>query len=317
MSKTRCPRRRWGKTDLSIPVITLGGDGFGNKFAPVTDDEAFALVRRAVDLGVNHFDLSRCYGDSLQKVGRAIKQGVIQRKEVILNGRICCHGSGQWGRTRPNDPKYSAEVADYTAGRVIPDLRDQLEILGTDRFDAVLVHDPWPVAPSLAPGGLLEGLEQAKSQGLVNFIGYGMHYLPFHLEALDSNRVDILLTYAEYNLLHQGAAETIFPTATQKDVGILNAWAIKEGLLTGRPVESIKPKSEWKPAHHRSETIRLWCKDHNIHLLTLALQFCLRNPHIHGLPIGCKNIVELEQNVAAVLTSLPDEVYDSFYQANL
>ncbi|MDP6041295.1 MAG: hypothetical protein QGG64_22300 [Candidatus Latescibacteria bacterium] len=47
------------------------------------------------------------------------------------------------------------------------------------------------------------------------------------------------------------------------------------------------------------------------------MQFCLRNPHIHGLPIGCKNIAELEQNVAAVLTPLPDEVFGRFHKANL
>ena len=59
MNQNLCPRRRWGKTNLSIPVITLGGDGFGNKFGRVTDDEAFALLKRAVELGVNHFPLQQ------------------------------------------------------------------------------------------------------------------------------------------------------------------------------------------------------------------------------------------------------------------
>ena len=61
-----CPHRRWGKTELSIPVIPFGTQGFGNHFGHVDDQDAVALVRSAVDIGVNHFDCARCYGDSLR-----------------------------------------------------------------------------------------------------------------------------------------------------------------------------------------------------------------------------------------------------------
>ncbi|MCE2449123.1 MAG: aldo/keto reductase [Candidatus Latescibacteria bacterium] len=66
LEKNCCPRRRWGKTELSIPVVPFGTQGFGGHFGPVDDQEAMALMRRAVDLGVNHFDCARCYGDSDQ-----------------------------------------------------------------------------------------------------------------------------------------------------------------------------------------------------------------------------------------------------------
>ena len=69
LEKECCPRRRWGKTELSIPVTPFGTQGFGGHFGPVNDEEAMALMRRAVDLGVNHFDCARCYGDSLHKLG--------------------------------------------------------------------------------------------------------------------------------------------------------------------------------------------------------------------------------------------------------
>ena len=54
-SELTCPHRRWGKTELSIPVIPFGTQGFGNHFGHVVDEDAVALVRRAVDIGVNHF----------------------------------------------------------------------------------------------------------------------------------------------------------------------------------------------------------------------------------------------------------------------
>ena len=58
-----CPRRRWGITELSSPVIPFRTQGFGDNFGLVSNEEAMALIRRAVDLGVNHFDCARCYGN--------------------------------------------------------------------------------------------------------------------------------------------------------------------------------------------------------------------------------------------------------------
>ena len=68
------PRRRLGKTNLDIPVIPFGTQGFGNNFGFVADEVAVALVKQAVALGVNHFDCARCYGDSLRKLGLALKE---------------------------------------------------------------------------------------------------------------------------------------------------------------------------------------------------------------------------------------------------
>src|SRR4051794_30038117 len=67
------PRRRWGRSGLTIPVTPFGTQGFGNMFGPVAEEEATRLVARAIELGVNHFDCARCYGDSLRKLGPALR----------------------------------------------------------------------------------------------------------------------------------------------------------------------------------------------------------------------------------------------------
>ena len=124
------------------------------------------------------------------------------------------------------DPEYGADFADYSADRVIPDIEEQLELVGVDRFDALLLDDPWPLGPSLAPGGLLEGLEQARDRGLVDFIGYASHHALWHVGAIESGRVDVLLTYSDYSLLDQAAADHFLPLAATQDIGVLNAWSI-------------------------------------------------------------------------------------------
>ena len=307
-----CPRRRWGKSGLEIPVIPFGTQGFGNHFGPVGDEQAFALIRRAVDLGVNHFDGARCYGDSLGKLGRAIQQGVVKREEIIVSGRLCCHSAAQWGG-------YGQGTPDYSAARAVADVQDQLETLGTDHFDAVLIHDPGAVDPTLAAGGCLDGLKQLKAQGGVRDVGYGMNPHPFHLKAIEAGEIDVLLTFNDYNLFGQTAAGDILPAAAAKDIGVINGWAIKRGLLTGTPVERIMARDKWIPGSEpeRAERMRLWCAERGIGLLSLAIQFCLREPRIHGNPLGNLNVEQLEMNVAAALTPLPEQVFENFRAAGL
>ncbi len=305
-----CPRRRWGRSGLDIPVIPFGTQGFGNHFGPVSDEQAMALIRRAVDLGVNHFDCARCYGDSLRKLGLAIKQKVVRREEIIVSGRLCCHSAARWGGYGEGDP-------DYSAGRAMADVQDQLETLGTDHFDAVLIHDPKAIEPTLAPGGCLEGLKELKGKGVVRNVGYGMRPHDFHLRAIEAGEIDVLLTFNDYNLFGQSAAEDILPAAAVRGIGVLNGWSIKRGLLTGTPVERLVSRDKWTPGSEpeRAERMRLWCVERGIGLLRLALQFCLREGRIHGNPIGNLNIEQLEMNISAVLTPLPERVFEDFRAA--
>ena len=184
-----CPRRRWGKSGLDIPVIPFGTQGFGDHFGPVSDEQAMALIRRAVDLGVNH----------------------------------------------------------------------------------------------------------------------------------EAGEIDVLLTFNDYNLFGQTAADDILPAAAAKDIGVLNGWSIKRGLLTGTPVEKIVARDRWIPGSEpeRAERMRLWCAERGIGLLNLALQFCLRERRIHGNPLGNLNVEQLEMNVAAVLTPLPERMFEDFRAAEI
>lgn len=305
-----CPRRRWGKTELSIPVIPFGTQGFGDNFGPVTDAEAMALVRRAVDLGVNHFDCARCYGNSLGKLGRAIKEGVIARDEVVISGRICCHSAAAWGG-------YGEGRPDYSAARVLADAEDQLGILGIEKFDVLFIHDPPEIEPTLASGGALEGLEAARERGMVDFIGYGMNPHDFHLAHIDSGRTDALLCFSDYNLLRQSAADDILPAAKAADLGVLNGWSIMRGWLTGVPVATFVPRDKWGDDQERAEAMRLWSEEQGVEMLELTLQFCLREERIHGNPIGSLNIEQLEKNVAAAMATVADDMIAAFKAAGL
>jgi aryl-alcohol dehydrogenase-like predicted oxidoreductase len=298
MAKFNVPRRRWGKSNIEIPVIPFGTQGFGNNFGFVSDDDACKLIKRAVDIGVNHFDSALCYGDSVRKLGLAIKNGVIKRDEVIISGRTCCHGAN----------------IDYSAEHAIADIEKQLEMLGMDYFDAVFIHDPIQIEPTLEKNGTLAGLLKLKERGLTKNVGYGMNPHPFHLKVIETGDVDVMLTFNDYNLMSQSAAQDILPAANAKDIGVLNGWSIKRGILTGIDLSSHDKNN---PEIARAIKMREWCMKEGVSLLALALQFCMKEKRIHGNSLGNLNIEQLEMNALAVSESLPDEVFTKFAEQKL
>ena len=308
-----CPRRRWGKTGLSIPVIPFGTQGFGDHFGRVTDEEAMALIRRAVDLGVNHFDCARCYGNSLGKLGQAVRAGVVRRDEILVSGRLCCHSSAPWGGYRGDGPP------DFSAERAVADIEDQLALLGIGYFDVVFVHDPPEVEPTLAAGGCLEGLERLRERGLIRFLGYGMRPHDGHLKVMAAGRTEALLCFSDYNLLRQTAAEDILPAAASRDLGVLNGWSIMRGMLTGRPVDEVVSRDRWLTDTDavRADRMRSWCLERSVSLLRMALHFCLREGRIHGNPLGNLNQDQLEANVRAAMNPPPDNLLNEFIAAAL
>jgi aryl-alcohol dehydrogenase-like predicted oxidoreductase len=63
--------------------------------------------------------------------------------------------------------------------------------------------------------------------------------------------------------------------------------------------------------------MRRWCSEQGISLLQLALHFCLREPRIHGNPLGSVNIAQLEMNVAAVIDAVAEGSLDEFLAKGL
>ncbi len=302
------PRRRLGRTEIMIPVVPFGTQGFGNNFGPVSDDEAIELIKYAVGLGVNHFDSARCYGDSQRKLGLAMKE--ISRQDVIITARVCCHSAAKWGGYGQGSPDYSRE-------RVLADVEDQLKALNVDYVDGLMIHDPPEIDPTLQSGGTLEGLIECKKRGFTRFIGYGMRPHDFHLKAIATGEVDFLLCFNDYNLVRQTVNDQLLPAAAEADIGVMNGWSILRGMLTGLDLEkAVSDTGRWKNDPDLESSIKIWrwCENEDVDILQLALQFCLREERIHGNNIGSLNKQQLLDNVTAASTPLSTGVLERFDQ---
>lgn len=317
MADMTVPRRRWGRSNLSIPAIPFGTQGFGNMFGPVAEDEARALIGRAIELGINHFDCARCYGDSIRKLGPGLRGR--DRSSYIATGRVCLHVD-RGDALDPGRPRHpEGWLPDASADAVVRDVEQQLAFLGIGYFDAILIHDPPDMERCLARGGALEGALRLKARGLALHVGFGMRQHDFHIQAIDTGDVDVLLCFSDYNLLRQTAVDRLLPHAAERDIGVLNGFSIMRGLLTGADVASAAARGHWTNQDdiRRATAMRQWCIDRGVSLLHLALQFCLREQRIHGNPLGSQNMAELEANLRAVIEPIPESVFVDFARATL
>jgi len=294
------PRRRLGRTELMVPVIPVGTQAFSNVFLKISDEEAMRLIQHAVRIGLNHFDCSMCYGDSMRRLAMALGEKVIRRDDVIITARVCCHGKDSWL---------------YSTDRVQATVEAQLELLGIDRFDGVLVHDPQDFEAVMASGGVLDGLHRLKEQGVIGGVGLGLNAIDHHLRAIEADRIDLLLFFANYSLLGWQSAEPLLEAAAEKDVGVMNGWVIMRGLLTGDEVARAAERgnvSSWSDHIARANEMLTWCRHRGIHLLALALQFGLREKRIAAHPIAPQTIDEMDMNVWAVNQKLPEGIFEEF-----
>jgi predicted aldo/keto reductase-like oxidoreductase len=193
------PMRTFGKTGAKLTVIGQAG----GRFPLTTDEEAIAITRRAVELGINYFDTAHSYwdGHSEEIYGSVLPQF---RKQVFITTK-----STQ--RTRQEAEK---------------ELHLSLKRLKTDYVDLWQVHavsDKEDVRKVFAPGGAIEAFEAAKKAGKCRFIGFTGHMDPYaHLEMLKAyDRWDtILMPLHIADPLYLSFEQLVLPVAVERGLGI-------------------------------------------------------------------------------------------------
>ena len=164
MSDGALPKRPLGKTGVKVSILGLGGSHIG--YPELTDRESVALIRRAIDGGIDFLDNCWDYnaGKSEERMGKALQGGY--RERVLLMTKVD-------GRTR-------AAAAEQ--------LEQSLRRLRTDTIDLVQIHEVIRMSDPkrcFAQGGAIEALLEARDAGKLRFIGFTGHKDPaIHLAML-------------------------------------------------------------------------------------------------------------------------------------
>src|SRR5687768_9987946 len=149
------PRRPLGKTGVEVTQLGLGGEGVLRTWGRAR--EAVALIRRAIELGINYCDCAKAYAGSEDYYGEALVGGL--RETIFL----------------------TSKSAERTRAAAEKDLEATLRRLRTDRLDLWQVHDvrtEHDLNAIFGPHGSIEAFSAAKKAGKVRFIGVTGHHDP-------------------------------------------------------------------------------------------------------------------------------------------
>jgi len=208
--------RTLGSTGLKVSVL-----GFGCiKFRQCSEEDVTAALHRGLDLGINFFDTARAYGDSEEKIGKAIGA---RRDEYVLATKS--HG----------------RAADQLAA----DLETSLKELRTDFVDVLLLHtvsDPETYERVTGPAGGLEAAQRAKEQGKIRHIGASIHRdLATMRRAIESGAFEVLMP--AYAVIDPEGSGAMLPLAAEHNVGTAIMKPLSGGQLVSPPGPDGQPIS--------------------------------------------------------------------------
>jgi len=222
------PLRILGRTGVKVTSIGLGGEGILRTFNH--DRDAYAVINRAIDLGINYFESARAYAGSESYYGRSLKE---RRKDIFLTSKS--HARDKMG--------------------ALAHLRETLENMHTEHLDLWQVHDMRTedeIRKVFGPGGAIEAFVQAREKGLTRFIGVTGHHDPLILrkciELVDFDTVLMPVNPAEMH--YKSFIEKVLPVAEKKKMGIIGMKVYFRGFAAKIPwYETMEPFLHFALSH--------------------------------------------------------------------
>ncbi len=196
-----------------MTILGLGGEGVLRTYG--YEREAYGLINRAIDLGINYFESARAYSGSESYYGRSLRE---RRQEIFLASKS--HARKKKG--------------------ALLHLQETLGNMKTDHLDLWQVHDvrtEKEVEEIFGPNGALEAFVEAKGKGLVRFIGVTGHHDPLItkrcLQRFDFDTVLIPVNPAEP--AYKSYLTEVIPTATKNGMGIVGMKVYFRGFADKLP----------------------------------------------------------------------------------
>ncbi|MEU3528658.1 L-glyceraldehyde 3-phosphate reductase [Streptomyces sp. NPDC038707] len=299
------PYRRTGRSGLKLPALSLG---LWHNFGPDRPVETQrAILRRAFDLGVTHFDLANNYGPppgaAESAFGAALKDDFARyRDELVIStkaGYLMWPGPyGEWGSRK------------YLLGS----LDQSLKRMGLDHVDIFYSHRPDPDTPLEETMG---ALHTAVQQGKALYVGVSNYSAEQTREAariLGELGTPLLIHQPRYSMLdRRPEQEGLLDTLDELQIGSIVYSPLEQGLLTGRYLDGIPDDSRAasdspflnSDAVTEDLVARLRALDElatsrGQTLAQLALAWVLRGGRVTSALVGASSVRQIEDSVAAV-----------------
>jgi len=297
--------RRCGQSGIALPAISLGlWHNFGGVDAL---ENSRAMLRRAFDLGVTHFDLANNYGppygSAEDTFGRALKMDLAPyRDELIISTKA---GYDMWPGPYGNfgSRKYLLASLDQSLAR-----------MGLPYVDIFYHHRPDPETPLEETMG---ALDQAVRSGKALYAGISNYWPEDTVKAaaiLRRQGTPFLIHQFAYSMFRRAPEQGLLDALRREGVGGIAFSPLAQGLLSERylgggiPADSraARPKGFLKPKdvdEHRvgqARALQALAQARGQSLAQMALAWVLRDGAVTSALVGTSRVEQLEQNIAAV-----------------
>jgi L-glyceraldehyde 3-phosphate reductase len=299
---SRLPYRRCGRSGIQLPEVSLGlwqnfGDG-----KPIEGQRA--ILRRAFDLGVTHFDLANNYGPPYGSAeinfGRVMREDLRPyRDELIISTKA---GYDMWPGPYGEfgSRKYLLASLDQSLGRMG---LDYVDIFYSHRFD-----------PDTPLEETMGALDSAVRSGKALYAGISSYSAERTVEAASILRrlgTPLLIHQPSYSMLNRWIEGGLLDVLEHEGIGCIAFSPLAQGVLTGKYLGGVPSGSRASAdgslssdqisapilAHVRALAEIAAARGQS--LAQLALSWALRDPRVTSVLIGASSVAQLEENLAA------------------
>lgn len=297
------PYRRTGRSGLLLSAISLG---LWQNFGDISRrDTQRAILRRAFDLGVTHFDLANNYGPPYGSAEANFGQIFAEdfrpyRDEIVISSKA---GYDMW----------PGPYGDHGSRKyLIASLDASLKRLGIDYVDIFYHHRPDPDTPIEETAGALAQIVASGKALYVGVSNYPGEATDAMAHALAAHNIHLLIHQPSYNMFNRRIETDLFPVLDDQGIGAIAYVPLAQGLLTDRYLNGIPADSRaaregsLRPGQvtdgylARVRALDAIARERGQTLAQLALTWVLRNPQITSALIGASSVGQLEANIAAL-----------------
>jgi L-glyceraldehyde 3-phosphate reductase len=293
---------RVGRSGLTLPRISLGlWNNFGND-RPLETQRA--IIRRAFDLGVTHFDLANNYGppagSAESNFGRVLAEDLRPyRDELIISSKA---GYDMW-------PGPYGEFG--SRKYLLASLDASLARLGLDYVDIFYSHRPDPNTPIEETMGALATAVNSGRALYAGISNYDPEQTMAAHKALAAHNIPLVIHQPRYNMFDRHIENGLLPVLSELGMGSIVFSPLAQGLLTDRylsgiPAGSRASEGRWISQDNISDTylerasnLNTIAADRGQTLAQLALSWVLRHPEVTSALVGASSVAQLEANISA------------------
>jgi L-glyceraldehyde 3-phosphate reductase len=295
---------RTGRSGLKLPAVSLG---LWHNFGGVdTFENGRAMVLRAFDLGITHFDLANNYGpppgSAEETFGQIMRRDLAPyRDELIVSSKAGYYmwpgPYGEWGSR-----KY-----------LVASLDQSLRRMGLDYVDIFYSHRPDPDTPLEETMGALDQIVRSGKALYAGISSYSPDQTRQAAKILRSLGTPCLIHQPSYNMFNRWIEDGLLEALREEGIGCIVFSPLAQGLLTNKYLGGIpedsraaKPHGFLKPEHVTDERVAKVRRLNELAqargqtLAQLALAWVLRHPEVTSALMGASRVAQVEDAVATL-----------------